>query len=208
MGNIVVINAVNLTPFAEETLAGGGNSIDRVLDWARSLPEVEGVFFLVSSGEGYRPSGAEYIEKEWWGEQELLETFRNLGEGHARIFYAYADAPLLDGELSRRIYENHLKYYAQYSFADGYPYGLTPEIINTGILPALIDLVAQENPSVERNTLFTVLGRDINSFDVETEIAPRDQRLLRLSLTADTGRNFLFLRLVERLLAPSTHSPL
>jgi spiro-SPASM protein len=41
--------------------------------------------------------------------------------------------------------------------------------------------------------LFTVLKKDINSFDIETEISPHDMRLMRLSLTADSERNFMLL---------------
>jgi spiro-SPASM protein len=53
--------------------------------------------------------------------------------------------------------------------------------------------MAEGNGSPSRDTLFTVLKKDINSFDIETEISPHDMRLMRLSLTADTERNFLLL---------------
>ena len=58
------------------------------------------------------------------------------------------------------------------AFADGYPYGLTPEILNTEILPALQNLTVEDGSRVDRSGIFTILSRDINSFDVETEIAP------------------------------------
>jgi spiro-SPASM protein len=46
---------------------------------------------------------------------------------------------------------------------------------------------------LRRDTLFTILKKDINSFDIETEISPHDMRLMRLSLTADSERNFMLL---------------
>ncbi|MDR1373522.1 MAG: spiro-SPASM protein, partial [Treponema sp.] len=46
---------------------------------------------------------------------------------------------------------------------------------------------------VERDALFSVLQKDINSFDIETEISSADLRNHRLSLTADTKRNLLLL---------------
>ncbi|HYW85224.1 MAG TPA: spiro-SPASM protein, partial [Spirochaetia bacterium] len=46
----------------------------------------------------------------------------------------------------------------------------------------------------DRETLFTLVKKDINSFDIETEISPADMRMLRVSLCADFERNFLLLR--------------
>lgn len=204
MGNIAIINAISLTHHALEPLGGGASAIARVFNWAQALPEVEDLFFLARQGGPELPvEASRIIRRPRWGEGELLDTLRKAGEGKSCIFYAYGDAPLLDGALSKKMYENHRRYYGQYSFADGYPYGLTPEILNTEILPALQNLTVEDGPRVDRSGIFTILSRDINSFDVETEIAPRDLRLLRLSLTADCGRNLLLLkRLFHRWTTP------
>ena len=44
-----------------------------------------------------------------------------------------------------------------------------------------------------------MIRKDINSFDIETEISPVDLRMLRVSLAADTERNFVLLkRIIEK----------
>ena len=49
-----------------------------------------------------------------------------------------------------------------------------------------------------RDALFSVIQKDINAFDIETEISPVDLRQYRLSLTADSKRNLLLLsRFIE-----------
>jgi spiro-SPASM protein len=47
---------------------------------------------------------------------------------------------------------------------------------------------------VERDLLFQVIQKDINSFDIETEISPVDLRYHRLNLSADSRRNLLLLQ--------------
>ena len=49
--------------------------------------------------------------------------------GSDAIVYSWADCPFMDADLSIELYEQHKKYVAEYSFADGYPYGLTPEVL-------------------------------------------------------------------------------
>jgi spiro-SPASM protein len=46
---------------------------------------------------------------------------------------------------------------------------------------------------VERDALFSAIQKDINAFDIETEISPADLRSHRLSLAADSRRNLLLL---------------
>jgi spiro-SPASM protein len=46
---------------------------------------------------------------------------------------------------------------------------------------------------VERDALFAAIQKDINAFDIETEISPVDLRSHRLSLSADSRRNLLLL---------------
>jgi spiro-SPASM protein len=47
---------------------------------------------------------------------------------------------------------------------------------------------------VGRDALFSVIQKDINAFDIETEISPVDLRCRRLNLCADSRRNLLLLR--------------
>ena len=202
MGNMAVINTVNLKAEAGIPLGQGGSSLERVYEWACGLPELESIVFLAPPADPVElPRGGKVsvIRKERWGERELLQSLREVSGDQALVFYAYGDTPLLDLTLTKKLVDNHRRYYAQYSFADGYPYGLAPEVINGEILSSLEKLVSEKNPLLDRKELFTILSRDINSFDVETELAPQDLRLLRVSLAADGAANLLLLqRLFDR----------
>jgi spiro-SPASM protein len=89
--------------------------------------------------------------------------------------------------------ERHLRYAAEYSYADGRPYGLAPEIISGGTAAILSKIIENDDGPVERDMLFSVIQKDINSFDIETEISPVDLRCHRLNLCADSKRNLLLL---------------
>ena len=100
-----------------------------------------------------------------------------------------ADAPLFDPALAARMLADFFRYRAEYYFADGYPVGVAPEIVHPRILPALSALAEAKDEALGEEGLFSVLQRDINSFDLETEISRLDLREYRLSLTCDTRRN-------------------
>ena len=198
MKNIAIINACALSPYAHQSLPNGRSAFRMVLDFCRTLPEVEQIVCFANrtlpKEDGYR-----LIERGDWNVQGLLGSMDELAGGYGNIFYMYGDCPLLSMEVAVRMYNNHLKYFSDYSFADGYPYGVAPEILNTRSLQAIRRLAGEGNGPVERETLFDVIKKDINAFNVETDISPKDLRLLRVSLTADRKRNFLLLESLMQL---------
>ncbi len=199
MKNIVIANGIYLAPYAFQPLVEGGNTLDRVYQYARSLPDVDQVYLLL-------PDGADAVDgftvkrQPEWSLPGLLKMIRQLSEGCDHIFYFYADCPFLDHELTENMYENHRRYFANYTFADGFPYGLSPEIFQPGIISALQSLSQKDSATgtgcmgISRDSLFELIKKDINSFDIETEISSVDLRLLRLNLCADSKRNFLLLQ--------------
>jgi len=54
------------------------------------------------------------------------------------IFIAWADAPFLDSAGAAQLYTQHCTYKAEYSFADGYPEGLLPQIVAAGLVPSIL----------------------------------------------------------------------
>ena len=193
MGNAVVINAAGITDYALQPVSGGISSFESVLKYARSLPDIS-TLLCIGKTEGFPRQAAETYQarpvlKDKWTVRELLKVMEAELTGTDLLFYVYGDTPLLDTALSAAMYEDHKRYFAQYSFADGYPYGLTPEIISSDLIPALIHLEGGEDRSLERNSIFTVIQKDINAFEIETALSPKDTRLLRVSLSADTKRN-------------------
>lgn len=107
------------------------------------------------------------------------------------IFIGWADAPFLDSKGAQRLYEQHCKYKAEYSFADGYPEGLLPHILAAGLVSILAALPIAEEVPLCRTFLFDTVKKDINSYDLETMIAPDDVRHLRLAFFADTKASHL-----------------
>ncbi|HET7838413.1 MAG TPA: spiro-SPASM protein, partial [Rectinemataceae bacterium] len=201
MKTAALIYAGSLTQRALEGLPGGDSAYKRCLDFASGLPGLERA--LVLEGRTTLPDGPFPRERrEYWTIDGVLERLGGLGEGLDAVFYFWADQPFLDAKLAARMLENFRRYRAQYGFADGYPVGLSTEILSPRIVPALRSLAAGSDggggAAPARDSLFAVIQKDINAFDIETEIAPLDLRDLRLTLACDSKRETL---LVERLMA-------
>lgn len=196
MDNIVIINASDLSGYAFYDLAAGKKPVEYAVSAALKMPETKKrVVLLPENGAGGEYfSGFTETRTGVLSVGGLIGKLMELSDGFDNIFYFYADCPFIDPVLASRMYANHLKYFSEYTFADGYPAGLSVEIIKTSILPMIAKL-GEGNESVSgRNSIFSLIEKDINSFDIETEISPDDQRLLRLSLYPDTKRNFLQLK--------------
>jgi len=110
------------------------------------------------------------------------------------LFIVWADSPFLDAAGAERLYAQHCRYKAEYSFADGYPEGLLPQIAASGLIPILAALPHAETLPLNRSFLFETIKKDINSYDLETMIAPDDVRYLRLSFYTDTKASWLMCR--------------
>jgi spiro-SPASM protein len=197
MKNIAVINGTSLRAPAFRPLLDGASSFARALSFARGLPDIEeSVLFLSRPLEDTR--GCRTIVRSEWTVADFMNELAKASEGVDDIFYFFADCPFLDIEITGRMYANHRRYFADYTFADGYPYGLTPEILTKDTVVRLRELAGEGRGAPDRETIFTLVKKDINSFDIETEISPTDMRMLRVSLCADFERNFLLLRRIVR----------
>jgi len=192
MKNLSLLNGAGLTKYALQPLAGGKSALEEALSFGESLPDVEKIVLLTDRKEDGLPRGNWIIRQktDLTDMKSLLSYMAQEGEGFDTVFYYYADCPLLDSGITRKMYDNHLRYFAQYTFADGYPSGLTPELISTSMINSLVLLSGKYSVPMKRDGIFSVLQNDINAFDIETEISPKDLRLLRVSLSCDTKRNF------------------
>jgi spiro-SPASM protein len=217
MKNLAVANAMALNALALEAIPPGESALKRVARYARELPGVDRTVVLLADGDS-RPAGLEAAATELGFDSqtlkgdsitELLRTLQSLADGYDNLFYFFADCPLLDQSLSTRMLDSHGKYYADYTFADGYPYGLSPEILKPAVLAPLLALAskpetaggtfAAEEESIrarDRGALFELIKKDINAFDIETELSPVDLRMLRAELCADRKRNFMLVQRV------------
>ena len=131
-----------------------------------------------------------------WNTSLLLKEMAARADAEHADFVVYtsADSPFLDEELTKQVIDCHTKYLAEYTFADGYPSGLAPEVINSGTLNIMYSLsigksIAAGNAPVSNDCLFAVLKGDVNSFEIETVIAPKDYRMLRLDFSCSLKAN-------------------
>jgi spiro-SPASM protein len=203
MKALTVLYGGRLAPEAFEPInAGEGvgkSALVLTLDRARRFPGTEKTVFLGLEGVDYPglppESGAFSLARMGgWTKKTLLEQLSVLSAGFDLTFFAWADCPLLDPVLASALTERHLRYVAEYSYADGWPYGFAPELLAPGTAGVLFKILGNDDGSVERDCLFSVIQKDINAFDIETEISPVDLRLRRLSFTADSRRNFFLLK--------------
>ncbi len=195
MKTLAVINLTEDGGAAMKTVAGR-KVLDRVVDYALRLVPREDI--LVLGTEELTASGLHCSVRPSWTDADLVLVLKEAAGRYDDIVYVYGDAPFLDSELTKKMLANHRTYFAEYTFADGYPYGLAPEIMKSRIMPSLEKLLKAPPSPLKRDTIFSLIQRDINAFDLETELSPEDQRLLRVSLTTDTKRNRL---LCERVAA-------
>ncbi|MEI6388104.1 MAG: spiro-SPASM protein [Spirochaetota bacterium] len=201
MRTAVLIYAGSMTEQALVPLGGGPSALERVLSYARAIPDVVACRLLQGSLE-LPDTGCHVLQRQSWTDAAVLEEAQafcaSLGEAPEALVLVKGDEPFLDLGLTLKMLASHRRYRAEYSFADGYPTGLSPEIVHPRIVPALQALAAKSPRPPARDWLFTVIQGDINSFDIETEISPKDLRDRRIVLACDTKRNLL---LVERFLA-------
>jgi len=202
----LVLYAGSLSNEAMEIIFDGKNSLEMALERSWRFPSV-GKTVLLAAAESSFPvyEGIGIDRKASWTVKDLLEALAAHSEGFDLTYFAWADCPFLDPELAKRLADRHLRYAAEYSYADGWPYGIAPELLSPGTAAILAKLLGDDSKGpVERDSLFSVLQKDINAFDIETEISPVDLRCHRLKLCADSKRNLLLLRRFAQSQVPDT----
>jgi spiro-SPASM protein len=181
-----------------EKVFSGKSALEKTLDAVRAFPDVKKVVLLAPNDPAHQADfQADEVmfppDAQHWTQRQLLNALSAISAAFDCVYYAWADCPLLDAKLADALAKRHFRFTAEYSYADGFPYGLAPEILAPNAAASLVKLVGDSNEPVERDTLFAILQQDINAFDIETEIAPEDLRIHRLSLSADSRRNLLLL---------------
>lgn len=207
MQTIAIINATGINEYALAAFAGGPSSLQRVLALAEGLAIPGGILVLAQADATFTlPAEAAVVRRGQWSMKAVLEEALAFSRGLPQadsVLYLQADSPFTDPALAGRLLALHDRYRAEYTYADGYPPGFSPEILSTRALPNLRELAAKNDRSVDRDALFAVLQKDINAYDIETELSPVDLRTLRFSPVCDTRRNALA---AERLWAEGVRS--
>ncbi len=211
MKNLVVLYGGDLTSHAFEKVFGSECAFERVLLWASKFSEKIILFLKDSSPVANQISSfvsaspakpkIEIISHDSWTKSLFISEIASALKKHGfeSAIVSWADTPFLNEKLTRDLVEMHEKYAAEYSFADGFPYGLAPELIESGTASILSELSkntlkGEGEKSIDREAIFSVMRLDINSFEVETLISDEDYRLLRFSFDAGSKINFLSCR--------------
>ena len=120
-------------------------------------------------------------------------------QGYDECLYIYIDTPLIDTEVAQKMLSLHRDEIVEYTYGEGFPVGVSPEVLNVDLLPKLVSLVGEDDSELERNSIFTILQKQINSFDIETYFSTRDLTLRRIALTLSPERNRLVTeRVIEK----------
>lgn len=224
MDSFTLLNALFLTEHAFLPLFPDGRSaLQHTLDRVRQTAGGRIYLFIP---ESFRirvesslklPEGCSIIARDSWDSEIFLSLLTRCRDEAAAaapdpadggnlpyFLHIHADAPLYDEEILKRMVENHIRYRATYTFADAYPALLAPEVLSCPVLDQISTLYRSQ---VEKGVhfplsdtlFFDIIQKDINAFDIETEIAPEDMRLLRVKLAARGKRNYLLMKeLVSR----------
>jgi spiro-SPASM protein len=206
MNAIVLCYAGQLSSWAFEPARDGKSAFSCALENAAAFPCVREIALFTREGErlpapqSVRPASGgaavpvRTISAPAWNTRVFFTELSRASEGFDFSYLVWADCPFLDVELASLLAARHQQYPAEYTYADGWPYGLAPELFAPGVLGVLAKLNGDAEESVERDTVFSVLQKDIKSFDIETEISPEDLRMYRAQLCADSKRNALLVR--------------
>lgn len=218
MGKLVLLYIPDTHTHAFDAAFSGKSAFERALEWALRVSGGGEIVVAVSEEEragdgragtrGLFESGAgeagvwrdriSIVSRASWTLRDLLEVMVSESSKLAcdTVVFTTADRPFLNINLTRALLESHKKYISEYTFQDGYPGGFAPEIINVGTLKILLELAKTTqrelgSKSVTKDSLFELIKTDINAFEIESVIAPKDYRMLRLDFSCNCLRNLI-----------------
>ena len=205
MKSIVFLFAGFPTLNAFNRFFDGKSAFDLCLEWAGKIPDCTKIVIAASKvteesvNSALKEASVKNFSvdvKETWNTRELISSIADSAEkeGVDSIVYSMADRPFLDAELSLEVIETHKKYIAEYSCADGYPAGFSPEVIDSGAAKIIKGLSESAEKSlseaqVNSESIFNIMKNDLNAFDIEAVVALYDYRLLRLNFSVSEKIN-------------------
>ena len=200
MAIVICVNAINVSDYASILIDGKNSALELVHEkisrMAKQLPSgvsVNGCFIFADKKLPAAVASSDWtcvVEEKWSPAQFFDCIIKNSSRADTLVFIR-GDAPLINTDSILSMLKYHHDHVSEYTYADGYPLGITCEIIENAALPALKPLI-KEGECVDADTkLFQFIERDINAFDVEVDLAPIDFRHLRIEFVCNTKNNFL-----------------
>ena len=117
---------------------------------------------------------------------EFLEECVDIFEGFRDILLIYSDCPMVSVGLMEELLELHREELAEYSFMENYPGGFGVEVVSYELLERILGFKDILGGVFERGSVWEVINRDVNGYDVEVLTASRDVRQERLSLVGNS----------------------
>ncbi len=204
---LAIIDALHIQSYAGLSFGDGSTAVERAVDSAASLSDelvllvrpqqteatADSTTLSLKTGDGRvsLPESVKVFEVRDTSAAAVLTVLAELSAEAEAVLYKRADEPWMMADEASLILSEHVKYRAHYSFADGYPAGSTPVFFSPSLPRLLAKLVEGDDDTAVADWLFTVLQRDINSFDVETLLSPVDFRMLRITFRCDTRANYV-----------------
>jgi len=196
MANTLIINTYNLTPYMFEPLSNGFAPVDILKETLKSLPFQGEILELHPSHQEFTLGfprcliSSDDVEGFW-------KAIDDLNQQEGDILVIQADAPMLDIPMLEEMMTLHHKYYAEYTFADAWPKGMAGELLKPSIISSISKMAIGNKNIPDGNSLFSLIQKDINRFDLETLVAPMDYRPWRLDFSVNSQEGWL---LVDRLI--------
>ncbi len=197
---IVVNSLLDGESWAREL--GGTDGISVILEKAVSLAK-DAVFIITDKNAedliDARADGFKRISVQNRTTKHVFDRMYRALRNYEYIIYLFFDTPLFDVEITKKMEELHCEEIAEYTYGEGFPIGFTPEILQVAVLPRLAALIEKDTNPIRRDSVFSALSKEINSFDIETYFSYQNMRLKRLELTVSEKRNKLLVqRIVDR----------
>lgn len=202
MKSLIILFADNFSSFGFENSFDGKSAFDKTLEWAKNVKtasEIEVYCF-----EDNKELVQKHLEKgisvkakgSWTNEILFSEMAASLKKSNCEyVIFSFAFNPFINQTLTTNLIDTHEKFKSEYSFADGYPVSVSPELLDRGLVNILSELIKTKDDlkqqTVTKSSVFDLIKTDINSFEIETEISTTDWRLYRFDFSCDKKENYI-----------------
>ncbi|MDA3851553.1 MAG: spiro-SPASM protein [Spirochaetaceae bacterium] len=190
MDRTIIVNCFHLNDYMFKPFHDGSIPADLLVDKIKSSP-FGGQFLEVHPSHQNLTLGFSRCVAPKDNLQGFWTALKDILPPQGETWIIRGDLPLLDLNMLEDMMALHHKYYAQYTFADAWPFGLAGDIIRNEILPEILEMVLTQPALASQCGLFDIIQRDINRFDLETLVAPQDYRPWRLDLSLKNKEGWL-----------------
>lgn len=208
MKGLIILFAGSACDYQFNNAFDGKSGFYKTLEWAKNVNPVQVAVFCCDKNietaktqvEQFKAGFSsdinfDFVSNENWTNEVLFEKMNIEAKkcSAEAVLFLMAASPFVNLSLTEKLIARHSEYKSEYTFADGYPYGVAPEILDSGLVNILDGLIkTKENLKdlpVSKNSIFDLIKTDINSFEIETEISETDWRLYRFDFSCNSKEN-------------------